>query len=470
MLSIGAIVKKCLDSCRHWAMIANVWGSKNLSPKTVLLIIAVVIGIFAGIAAVVLKAAISFATNIFTAYYQKGFVNYWFVLVPLCGLLLTGIYQRYILKHDIEHGEEKLIKKLRDKIYNLKGYLIYSPIIASSITLGAGGSGGSEGPIATVSAAIGSKIARFFNVSQETMCILVGCGAGAGIAAIFKAPIGGAMFTLEVLAMQLTTPSVLALVISTLTATVTVYAFTGCTLDLAFYHIVPFTWVDLGLMLFFGIFCGIYSIYYDIVMKWIGNLLGRISNPWKKNIIAGLALSLLIFLFPPLYGEGYDVMEKIINGDTLKILDGTLFNIGHSDKWELVLFIGGVMMCKCFATAVTNSGGGVSGDFAPVLFAGCIVGTFFSSLLNDVFGQSLVVGMYGIFGMVGVMSGVIRAPLMAMFLVIEMTNSYQYTFPLLIVSMVSYVFVKLYTSDNYFSSRIMRRNGLVSKLYNFINS
>lgn len=425
--------------------------------------VASVIGLLSGAGAFVLKRLVAGISHLLTAHFHSGSSNWLLLVLPLAGILLTGILCRYVFHADLSNGTAKLIKDLKDKTYSLKPKLTYTSILASSVTLGFGGSAGSEGPIAYTGAAIGSNLARVLRMSPEMMMIMLGCGAGAGIAGIFKSPLGGALFTLEVLRMPMTTFSVIVLLVTSIIAAMTAFALSGFTLDIPFDGGAAF---DAGLfpyVLLLGVACGFYSLYYSYIMKTVARALGRLRNPWIKNLIAGAFLSGLVFLFPMLYGEGYETVGRIINGNFTTLLNDSIF-AGDSGVWILLLVAGGTVFAKCFATSATNNGGGVSGNFAPTLFAGCIFGYFFAAGLNQLFGLHLPVAHFAFYAMAGVMAGAIRAPLMAMFLTCEMGAAYAYFLPLMATAVISFGVVRLFTFDGYYSHHIDRNNGIISRI------
>ncbi len=439
------------------------WRRRHVSDTAFLFIVATVTGLLAGAGAFVLKRLVAGVSGLLVAGLHSMSANWVLLIIPLAGILLTGVFCHYVIRMKLAHGVRQLMKNLSEKIYRLRAALTVTPILASTITLGFGGSAGSEGPIAYAGAAIGSNLGRVMRFSPRMMMVIVGCGAGAGIAGIFKSPLGGVLFTLEVLRLPLSTVSVLVLLVSCITAGMTAYMLSGCTLDIPFAQGTGFDSSLLPYVLCLGLFCGAYSLYYSHVMKSVGTILYRISSPWARNLAGGAILALLVFLFPVLYGEGYWTVGKVINGDFSTLLNDSLF-AGCGGQWSLVLFTGGALLVKCFATSATNNGGGVSGDFAPTLFAGCMGGFFFASLLNGLFGLHLPEASFAYFAMAGVMAGAIRAPLMAIFLTCEMGAAYSYFLPLMITATVSFGVVRLFTADSFFSRHSDRNNGLVARL------
>lgn len=426
----------------------------NVPDHIRLILLAVLVGLLAGIAALILKWAVA---KISMLIYPHGFSyrnNWVLILMPVAGILFTGIYQRYVLHDYISHGVDKLVDDLLKKKYLLSPKLTYASIIASSMTLGFGGSAGSEGPIAYTGAAIGSNVGRLCGVSAQTIYFLIACGASAGIAGIFKAPIGGALFAIEVLGMSLTTVSVIALFVASITSALTVYSLSGFTFDIDWHNIIAFNPSIIGWTLVLGGFCGLYSVYYSYIMRTMRNAYESVGNPLIRNLLSGVTLSMMLVLFPSLWGEGYNVIGNVINGDWQDMFGDSILNFDRSEMIGLPMVLAGILLMKSFACSATNSGGGVAGDFAPTLYAGCIAGLFFALVVNKICDAELSPQIFAYIGMAGVMSGVIRAPLMSLFLTAEMCNGFDYFLPLTIVSMVSYGTVRLVTRKAFHRTHI----------------
>lgn len=440
------------------------WSRRHIPQKAFVFILGTAVGLLAGTGAFLLKKMVACVSRLLTSHLDAWSGNWILSLIPIAGILLTGIICRYILHDNLSNGVKQLMRELSKKIYKLRSSRMFTFLLASTVTLGFGGSAGSEGPIANTGAAIGSNLATCFKLPAHFVKIMIGCGAGAGIAGIFKSPMGGILFTLEVLRMEMTTISVLVLIVTAVTAAMTAFILSGGTLEVAFHPAGGFELYLIPWVALLGIFCGFYSLYYTYFTKKIAQMLHLLANPWVKNLVAGTILGALILLFPILYGEGYSTIGKVINGDDSTLLNDSIFFGDKHGVWELILVAGGTLLAKCFATSATNNGGGVSGDFAPTLFAGCIAGYFFASLLNQLFGLHLPVAMFAYFGMAGVMAGAIRAPLMAIFLTCEMGAAYAYFLPLMLSGALSFGVVRLFTADSYFTRRLDRRNGLLSRI------
>lgn len=446
----------------HLFMRFLIWRERHVNEKTFLVFLSLVVGVLAGFAALVLKALIHVISSLLTSHLSVTQGNYLFFIYPVVGILITVLFVRYVVRDNISHGVTKVLYAISQNKSRLKRHNVYTSVVASSITIGFGGSVGAEGPIVYTGAAIGSQVGQAMRLSPRVLMLLVGCGAAAGIAGIFKAPIAGMLFTLEVLMLDLTTVSVMPLLISSITAATIAYAYTGYDVEFFFMQSEPFVTARIPFAILLGVFCGLVSLYFTRVMNMMENFFRSIKNPWLKMIIGGALLSSLVFIFPPLYGEGYGAIEDLLSGDVGRILDGSMFYSDRSNVWFILGFIALIILTKVFATSATNGAGGVGGTFAPSLYVGCMAGFFFAYLTNTVFGLDLSVKNFALMGMSGVMSGVMHAPLMAIFLTAELTGGYELFLPLLIVSTLSYGTIKLFEPYSIYAMRLAQRGELLT--------
>lgn len=428
------------------------WWHRCSDGQPFIFVLAVLTGVAAGAAAAALKWVIGWISEGITRHFDPAGPNWALLVVPVAGIMLCGWYQRRVLRADLTHGVSKLGADLRAGRYALPGYLCYGPGVASSLTLGFGGSAGSEGPIAYTGAAIGSNVARLFRMDSHITMILLGCGAGAGIAGIFKAPIGGFLFTLEVLRMELTTMSVVACLLACVASAMTAYMLSGFTVDLTYIQELPMEPRLLPVLALLGIVCGLYSLYYGYIMRRMQQFYESIHRAWVRNLVSGLVLAALLFLFPALYGEGYGLMRHILQGD-IAALSADGFFASATAGGSIALVAAGILAVKAFACSASNSGGGVAGDFAPTLYAGCVLGFLFATVAGLLCPDSpLPVAGFAFCGMAGVMSGVLQAPLMALFLTAEMTDANVLFLPLLIVSTISFGIIRLFRPAIYYTT------------------
>lgn len=418
-----------------------------------LFIVATFIGAVTGALAALLKLMIARVSELFTANFSEQSLNWWLIVIPVGGIVLTGIFQRYIIHTNLTHGVRQITSDLRKGIFNISPKYSYGPMIASTLTLGFGGSAGSEGPIATAGAAIGSNLGRRMGVGGTMLMVMIGCGAGAGIAGIFKAPLGGFLFALEVIKLQMTTMAIMAVLLSCVTSALVAYTLSGFTVDLSYIQIAPFEPRLLVIILIFGIVCGLYSVYYTAIMGHMERFYNRIHNAWLRNISSGLILGVCLMIFPAMYGEGYGVMGHLLNGDSAPLLEGCVIDPGRPDLWTLIIITGLIALIKALACSSTNCGGGVAGDFAPTLFAGCMLGFCFAALSDNVLAGDIPIEAFAFCGMAGVMSGVIGAPFMAIFLTAEMTNGYNLILPLVLVASISYGITRIFNPTVYYQPK-----------------
>lgn len=447
-----------------WLFKLLVWREKHIKEKTFLIVLALVVGVLCGFAALVLKWLIHLISGMLNAGISISSGNYLYLIYPVIGILLAGLYVRYVVKDNISHGVTRVLYSISQNKSRLKPHNIYSSVVASSITIGFGGSVGAEGPIVYTGAAIGSNLGQMFRLSPRILMILVGCGAAAGIAGIFKAPIAGMLFTLEVLMLDLTTVSVMPLLLSSISAATVAYVFTGYDVEFFFVQSEPFVTGRIPFVVGLGLFCGLVSLYFTKVMNMMENFFSKkLVVPWRKTLVGGIILAALVFIFPPLYGEGYGAIMSLLEGNSGSILNSSIFYNDRMNVWFIVLFIGLIIFLKGFATSATNGGGGVGGTFAPSLYVGCMAGFFFAFLFNNLgIGPELSVKNFALMGMAGVMSAVMHAPLMAIFLTAELTGGYDLFLPLLIVSAISYGTIRVFEPYSIYTMRLAQSGKLLT--------
>lgn len=439
------------------------WRQQHIKERTFVIILALFVGLFAGFAALLLKTLIHLISDALTSHVEVSGGNFLYLIYPALGILITGLYVRYVVKDNISHGVTRVLYSISQNKSRLKPHNMFTSVTASSITIGFGGSVGAEGPIVYTGAAIGSNLGQLFRLSPRVLMIMVGCGAAAGIAGIFKAPIAGMLFTIEVLMLDLTTVSIMPLMIASITSATVAYVFTGYDVEFFFVQSEPFVTQRIPFVVLLGVFCGLVSLYFTRAMNMMENVFRRIKSQWKKTAFGGAVLACLIFLFPPLYGEGYSAITDLLSGDPSSIVNGSIFYGDRENVWFILLFIGAIILTKVFATSATNGGGGCGGTFAPSLYVGCMAGFFFAYLLNHLgFDLDLSIKNFALMGMAGVMSAVMHAPLMAIFLTAELTGGYDLFLPLLIVSVISYGTIKIFERYSIYTMRLAQRGELLT--------
>lgn len=440
------------------------WRVRHIKERNFVIILALVVGVICGFAAQLLKFLIHTISHLLTSNLSLTNANYLYLVYPMVGIILVTLFVRFVAKDNISHGVTRVLYAISRRKSRLKKRNMYSSLIASSVTIGFGGSVGAEGPIVFTGAAIGSNIGQAFRLSPRILMLLVGCGAAAGIAGIFRAPIAGMLFTLEVLMIDLTGTTVMPLLISSITGATVAYILEGYNAEFFFSQSEPFSVSKIPYSALLGIVCGFASLYFTRAMFMMESMFSKIERKWVKIATGGVILALLIFLFPPLYGEGYGAINTLLEGDYSKVLEGTFFYVDRENIWFIAAFIGAVILMKVFATSATNGAGGVGGTFAPSLFMGALVGFLFAFLLNNVFegGVGISNKNFSLMGMAGVMSGVMHAPLMAIFLTAEMTGGYDLFLPLLIVSTLSYMTIRIFEPYSIYTMRLAKQGDLLT--------
>ena len=439
------------------------WRERHIGERTFVIALSLVVGVICGFAAQLLKYLIHAIATALTAHFSQTTVNWLNLVYPVVGILIVTLFLKYVVKDHISHGVTKVLYAISRRKSRLKRKNMYSSLIASSITIGFGGSVGAEGPIVFTGAAIGSNIGKAFRMSPRILMLLVGCGAAAGIAGIFRAPIAGMLFTLEVLMIDLTGATVMPLLISSITGATVAYILEGYNAEFFFSQSEPFLIRNIPYTLLLGIFCGLISLYFTKVMFMMETMFKKIRSQSLKITIGGVIMAGLIFILPPLYGEGYFAINQLLEGDYSKIVDGTFFYFDRDNVWMIMGFIGAIVLTKAFATSATNGAGGVGGTFAPSLFVGAMCGFLFAFFFNIIFdGAGISNKNFTLLGMAGVMSGVMHAPLMAIFLTAEMTGGYDLFLPLLIVSTLSYMTIKMFLPYSIYTMRLAKEGDLLT--------
>jgi len=437
------------------------WQKRRVSNRELMLVLAFIVGFLASVAAYVLHIIIGQIESLITSGFRMMTINWLYLLYPIIGIWLTGLFIRYIVRDNISHGITRVLYAISTKQSRLKLHNTWSSIVASAITIGFGGSVGAEAPIVLTGSAIGSNLGKAFNMDNRKLMLLVGCGAAAAVSGIFKAPIAGLVFTLEVLMVDLTMASLLPILISSVTATCFSYFFTGSAAMYDFH--IDYLWsldrVPPTILL--GIMCGFLSLYFMRVMSWCENGFAKLSSrPYMKLIVGGLILSSLIFPSPSLYGEGYSSLRIFIEGKTEldwdSVLRGSMF---AGETKFLVLYVGLVMITKVFATSATNGAGGCGGTFAPSLFIGGFGGFFFARVWN--------INHLGVYipeknCRAAVMAAVMHAPLTGIFLIAELTGGYHLFIPLIIVTICSYLTINIFEHHSIYAVRLARQGKLLT--------
>lgn len=436
------------------------WSERNH-----LLVLSLVVGIVVGLAAVLLKTLISvLQEGLRDAFGGVLGGSLYYLALPGIGMLLAMLFCKYVIKDSIGHGVTKALQAVSRHESRIKPHNMWSSVAASSVTIGFGGSVGAEAPIVYTGAAIGSNFARYMGLSYRSMTVLLGCGAAAAVAGIFKAPLAGVLFVLEILLFNISMTSMMPLLLSTVSATVVSYTLLGsstpfeCTLT-------PFELKNIPYYIILGLFCGACSIYFIRTTLKLEDRIGKMENVYLKWIMCAVGLGILIFLFPPLYGEGYESLGVLLNGKELS-LDGQtpLAFLAHS-PWSVPIFFMLILLLKVFSMTLTNAGGGVGGTFGPTLFVGAIAGFVVARTLNMLFdGTSVIVPEqnFVLVGMAGLMAGVMQAPMTAIFLIAEISGGYDLFLPLILTSTIAFGTTRIVEKYSIYTKRIAQRGELLT--------
>lgn len=434
---------------------------QHIPQKHLVLLLSLIVGILSALAAYLLKLFIHLIQYLINTYLIAGEHWWWLIVCPMIGIAMAAIFVKYVVRDDISHGITKILFAISQRKSIIKSHNMWSSLIGSGITIGFGGSVGAEAPIVLTGAAIGSNLAKLFRLDQKTMMLMIGCGAAGAIGGIFKAPIAGLVFTLEVLMMDITMNSIAPLLISSVTATAIAYFTTGFSPMFELTTIEAFTLGRIPWYLLLGVACGFVSLYFTRGMNYLEQHFKRISNMWVKILIGGSVLGLLVYLFPPLYGEGYDVILQLFNDDPYSGMQySPLAHLGDS-MWLIIGYFALVLLLKIVASVATNGGGGVGGIFAPSLFMGALTG-FLCAYLLKFAGVNVPVVNFTLVGMAGLMSGVMHAPLTGIFLIAELTGGYHLLMPLMIVAVVAYLTIMLFEPHSLYAMRLAQKGELLT--------
>ena len=441
------------------------WRDKHITDRQMTIILALFIGFFASVAAFILHFIIKEIQVLLTAGFTTVTYNWLYLVFPVIGIFLTSLFVRYVVKDNISHGITRILYAISSKRSRLKPHNCWTSVIASAITIGFGGSVGTEAPIVLTGSSIGSSLGQLFKMDNKTLMLLVGCGAAAAIAGIFKAPIAGLVFTLEVLMVDLSMASLLPILVASVTATCFTYIFMGSNSLFSFHLDGEWIVERVPACILLGVSCGLVSLYFIRMMTSCEGVFARLKDHrYAKLLLGGLMLSSLIFIFPVLYGEGYSAINILLNSNTEAdwntLLNNSLF-YGHGQL--LIIFVALVVLTKVVATSATNGGGGCGGTFAPSLFVGAFSGFLFARIWNiQQLGLYVPEKNFTLLGMAGVMAGLMHAPLTGIFLIAEITNGYDLFIPLMIVSTCSVMTISVFEPHSIYAMRLARQGKLIT--------
>ena len=435
---------------------------ENIDQRRLLYLLSLLVGLLSALAAAILKNTIHYTHEILTRGITRESGNYLYLAYPMIGMFLTVLFVRYIVKDNIGHGISRVLYAISKRKSRLKVHNTWTSIVASTLTIGFGGSVGAEAPIVLTGSSIGSAVGRFFKLNYRSITLLIGCGAAGAVSGIFKAPIAGIVFTLEILMLDLTISSIVPLLISSVTAATVAYFSMGEKVLFTFSITEAFNIVNIPWYIALGIIAGFISLYFSKMTLFIEKGYAKINNIYLRMCAGGLVFSLLIYLFPSFYGEGYDTVLLLLQQGVDPVIEDSIFYKFSDNFWMISLFMACLVFLKVFASSSTNGPGGVGGIFAPVLFIGGTAGYLFASLLERFLNVDFPDNRFVLVGMAGLMAGVMHAPLTAIFLIAEITGGYDLLIPLIITSTVAYITTRSFEKHSIYHVQLAERGELIT--------
>jgi chloride channel protein, CIC family len=434
----------------------------DLDQVKLVYILSLVVGLLSALAAAFLKNAIHYTNKLLTGGISAESGGYLYLIYPLIGMFFTLVFVKYVVRDNIGHGISRILYAISRKKSQLKGHNTWTSLLATTLTIGFGGSVGAEAPIVLTGSSIGSSIGRFFRLNYKNITLLIGCGAAGAVSGIFKAPVAGIVFTLEILMLDLTISSIVPLLISSVTAATVAYFLMGDKVLFTFNITAAFNISNIPWYVALGIISGLISLYFSKMTLFLESSYEKIRNVYLRLILGGIVLGGLIYLFPPFYGEGYDTIMALLQGNADTVFRNSLFNPLSGSFLIISLFMFGLIMLKVVASSSTNGAGGIGGIFAPTLFIGGINGYFIAGLLKKFLSVDLPDNRFVLVGMAGMMAGVMHAPLTAIFLIAEITGGYQLLIPLIITSTVAYITTRSFEKHSIYHVQLAERGELIT--------
>lgn len=438
-----------------------IWRIKHVSDRQFMMFLSIVVGISVGIAAVIIKNAVRLIHVLLTQGFARDYQNYLYFVYPAVGLLVTVLIINFIIRQRVGHGIPSVLYAISRNNGSMSSHNMYSSIITSALTVGFGGSVGLEGPTVSTGGAIGSNLGKLLHLNYKRITLLLGCACAGAMSAIFKAPIAAVIFALEVIMLDLTMAAIVPLLIASVSAALTSYLLLGQDVIYNFEIREAFILSDLHFYIILGILTGLVSVYFTKVYMFISKFFEHFKQWYIKWLIGGLSLGLLIFLFPSLYGEGYETINAALSGNIDYLFEGSLYFHLQDNVYVILGLFMLIVLLKVVASSITFGSGGIGGIFAPSLFMGVNVGLFFAVLMGQ-FDIDLSERNFALAGMSGLIAGVIHAPLTAIFLIAEITGGYQLFMPLMIVSTISYATIKYFVPNSVYTIQLAKRGELIT--------
>ncbi len=440
-----------------------IWKYKNISERNFIYILSILVGFLAGLGTVVLKNLTHYIQLLLEINIFEDYKSSLYFIFPIIGLVLVFIIKKTWLKKHIGHGISTTLHAISKLNGIIPRYNIYAALITAPITVGFGGSVGLQGPAVSVGSAIGSNTARLFHMNLKTRMLLIGCAAAGAMASMFKAPIAAIIFAIEVFSLDLAFTSLIPLLLASVSAVITSYFFLGTQVLLRFKMIDQFEIEHILFYVILGLATGIASVYFSKMFFLITDFFKGIESRAKRLLIGGVAIGAMLYIIPPLYGEGYGVINNLLKGDHIAAIGQTPFELDLNNIWIVIALLLGITIFKSIAMTTTFGAGGVGGVFIPTLVMGSALGNAIAKIINNI-GLSFDVSEtnFTLIGMTGLMAGVLHAPLTAIFLIAEITGGYELFVPLMLVAAISYAITKYYISHSIYTLKLAQRGELIT--------
>ncbi|MDV7137432.1 chloride channel protein [Maribacter sp. TH_r10] len=441
-----------------------IWRAKHITERQFIYFLSILVGFTSGIGAVILKNLTHFYQHLLEGNLVRDYHHAFYFVFPLIGLILVYLVIKYVIRHKVSHGIPSTLYAISKRKGVMKRYQIFGSILTAPLTVGFGGSVGLEGPSVATGAAISSNISRLLHMNQSARNLLIGCAAAGALSSIFKAPIAAIIFAIEVFSLDLTIASMVPLLLASISAIITSYFFLGDDVLLPFKIEDSFEISDVPFYIILGLVAGITSMYFTEVYTRVQKFFDKFDSPVKRLLIGGVSIGVIVYFIPPLYGEGFDVINNLVKGHPGNFLDNNVFNLNLDNVWTLIMLLGGLVIFKIFATSITFGAGGVGGIFAPTLFMGSLMGSCVAKILNNIGLLSFKISEsnFTLVGMAGLMAGVLHAPLTAIFLIAEVTGGYELFIPLMITSAISYPIAKYVHPHSVYNMQLGRKGELIT--------
>ena len=438
--------------------------TRRLSNSQMMMLLAVVVGVLAGLGTYFFEVLLYAIKNGLTRWFPVDSAHFLYLIYPVVGIILASLFVRYIVRDNISEGVTRVLYAMSSRNSRIAPHNCWTSIVGGATTIGFGGSVGPEAPIVLTGAAIGSNVGKLARLNYKELTLLLCCGAGAAVAAIFKAPITGVVFVLEILMLDITASSIIPLLVSSVSATTVALVFRGFDpiLSITLSSSDVFVIHQIPLYVLLGVCCGLMSYYFTSMNSKVGAFVKGVQSQYRRWALGGVVLGVLIFIFPPLYGEGYEALTALMHGNVPDLFDNSLFFRFRHVEWVALIYVTAVMFFKVIAMATTNAAGGVGGTFAPSLFVGAFMGAIVALACNTLLDWNISVVSFTLVGMAGVMAGVMKAPLTSIFLIAELSNGYGLFIPLMIVASISFAVDYTLDRDSIYTKQLRQRGELLS--------